>query len=166
MFTAYREHTCPYAYCRERGTYSHITEVHVPVCTRRPIPCSNSECTEEVTPQRMKRHLDKCPHTPVPCKFARLGCNAMPRRTLIETHEEDDTLHLRMAINTITRLMEERESVTLRSGESVTFKITKYSGERNAMKPSLLLAYVPPMAITWSLRSNQMAIQAYMCLYA
>ena len=120
-----REHKCPH--CEERGIYSYVTRVHDTVCRKKPIKCENLECSREVQRQGMKKHLGACQYTPVPCKFARLGCSETPKRMLVQTHENDDTLHLHMAINTITRLMEEKERVTLRSGESVTFKMTRFS---------------------------------------
>ena len=50
----------------------------------------------------------------VPCKYEGLGCEAVFLRKEKLAHEEDDKLHLHMAIDTITRLNEEKSKIVER----------------------------------------------------
>ena len=91
-----RDYNCEY--CDEKGTYASITRIHVDTCPKMPLPCPNG-CNATIQRRNLERHVtSKCELALVSCKYERLGCDDMLRRKDIAAHEEDDDLHLRMAM--------------------------------------------------------------------
>ena len=95
-----RDHECPY--CGEKGTYVNITQDHDMVCAKKPLPCPNSGCGDTVERQEVPEHVSKCPHTVIACKYKGIGCDAELERKDMAAHEQDDKLHLHMALDTVT----------------------------------------------------------------
>lgn len=116
-------HVCPH--CQKEAD---IAGVHDQTCPKKPVPCPNSECSCTVQRRGIKRHLEVCPYAETLCKYATLGCSVMMQRQAISTHEQDVQPHFHKAIEAVMELrsLEKRRGIKLRSGESVTFKLTKY----------------------------------------
>ena len=87
--------------------------------------CSNAKCHWVGTLSTLKDHETKCEFALVMCKFRRLGCKEKLMRSDMTAHEEDDKLHLHMAIETIAQLTEERAK-TLLKNEEYTFRVENY----------------------------------------
>ena len=101
-----RDHTCET--CGEKGTFTHMTQDHDEECKMKVIPCPNAECTDTMQRQQVEEHVSSvCEFSIMPCKFKRLGCETELKRKYMVTHEEDDKLHLHMAINMTAKLENE-----------------------------------------------------------
>ena len=116
------ENECPNraykcTHCEKEDTYAKIM-VHDKSCPEKTLPCPNVECGENIRRRAVKRHLEECGHTETPCKYQKLGCAMKMKRNAISTHENDDKLHLRMALDAI---------VTKEDGKPVKFKVTEFS---------------------------------------
>ena len=104
-----RDHTCQY--CGEKGTYVCILRVHDKKYYRKILPCPNAGCTDIMQCQHIEHHvITECGHTVILCKFKRLGCETELKRKDMTAHEEDDKLHLHMAINMTLKLEKELET--------------------------------------------------------
>ena len=135
----YRDYQC--RQCGEKATYSHIIHIHSKICKNKLILCPNFECTETVQRQGVKRHLESCKFTEVACKYLKLGCDVTMMRKCISAHENEDKLHLRMALDKIVAMEQKVDGleeevrdggrVALRSGESLTFKVTEYETRKD-----------------------------------
>ena len=85
--------------------------------------CSNDKCDWVGIVGTLEEHETKCEFVTVLCKYRGLGCKEKLTRSDKTAHEEDDKLHLHMAIETITQLKEERAKTLLKDGESITFRV-------------------------------------------
>jgi TNF receptor-associated factor 4 len=94
-----RDYTC--YYCGEEGTYASITQVHDLTCEKKILPCPNAGCGDTMERQQVPEHVSKCPHTVVSCKYKGIGCDAELERKDMAAHEQDDKLHLHMALDTV-----------------------------------------------------------------
>ena len=97
-----RDYSCEH--CREKGTYASIINIHDQKCLKKPVPCPNG-CS-------VKHVATECELTVIACKYKRLGCDRELKRKDMAAHEEDDKLHLRMAMDTTVKL----ETANLKSG--------------------------------------------------
>lgn len=107
--------------CGEKGTYLSITHCHEKLCTKKPIFCSNAECTEIVQQQGLKRHLETCEFTKVPCKYQRLGCEAVMKRREMPQHEGRNNEHLCLALNKVLTMEAKLEKIEV-TMNSLTYK--------------------------------------------
>ena len=106
-----RDYSCKH--CKEKGTYISITNIHDQKCLKKPVPCPNG-CNTVVQCQHVSRHVTtECELTVIACKYKRLGCDRELKRKDMAAHEEDDKLHLRMAMDTTVKL--ENKTVELES---------------------------------------------------
>jgi TNF receptor-associated factor 4 len=119
-----RDYTCHY--CGKEGTYASITQVHDLTCEKKTLPCPNAGCGDTMERQQVPEHVSECPHTVVSCKYKGIGCDTELERKDMAAHEQDDKIHLHMALvtlnsqeNRIKTLEEESQTVTRR-----TFKFT------------------------------------------
>ena len=96
-----RQYQCPH--CKDTGRYCDITTTHLDTCPKVKIPCLNSECKALVFRCDLADHQSKCPFEKVPCKYAGIGCKEEPLRKDLLQHEDDDTFHLRLAVETINK---------------------------------------------------------------
>ena len=103
-----RDYKCKY--CGEKGTYANITQIHDRVCKKKNIPCTNTECTKTIERGKMKRHLDDCDYTTIPCKYKNIGCDVKLKRKDMPAHEEDDKVHLHQALGTVVKLQDNLQS--------------------------------------------------------
>ena len=99
-----RDYKCEY--CGEKGTYASITHVHDRVCEQKVIPCTNADCSATMQRHQLQHHINsECEHSVVACKRKEFGCDVQLKRREIEEHEQDDTIHLHVAMDTISTLM-------------------------------------------------------------
>ena len=135
-----RDYRCEY--CGEKGTFASISEVHDKTCEMKTVPCPNADCSDAIERQAIKRHLEDCPHTEVPCKYQKIGCSVKIVRRDISAHEEEEgRLHLQMAVDTIIAMGDkiaaisdsvtakgnENATVALRPRESFSFKLGDFT---------------------------------------
>ena len=137
--------------CGHKGLYAHMTKVHDSICEMKRIPCSNSGCTKTIQRRNAKRHLEECDYSEIPCKYQRLGCEVRMRKDM-PAHEEDDKLHLHMALDKVISMEEkfiimknhmeedivamknrlkEDDTNILKNGETITFKLTDFQHTKN-----------------------------------
>lgn len=110
-----RDHTCEH--CGEKGTYASITGAHDATCSRKTIPCLNTDCSATMERWAVNKHLEKCKHTVVPCKYSNLGCGVVLKRKDMPEHEENsDNLHLNMVLRNMSKA----------KSHLITFKSTTY----------------------------------------
>ena len=93
-----RQHQCPH--CKDAGRYCDITTTHLDTCPKLEVPCPNSECTLSVICCKLSYHRSKCPFE-VTCKYAGIGCKEKLPRKDVEQHENDDSFHLHLAMETV-----------------------------------------------------------------
>ena len=98
------------------------------------VKCENVDmkCGWVGTVGTLEEHVAKCKFGLVPCKFKGLGCDAQLKKNDLAAHEENDKLHLHMAIETIARLNEEKAKVILKTGELFTFKMNNYERRKKS----------------------------------
>jgi TNF receptor-associated factor 4 len=141
-----RNHECEY--CGEEGTYATVTEAHDKVCRMKPVSCLNDGCRVEMQRQKVREHVSKCPHTVIPCKYEGIGCDKKTKRKDMAAHEEDDQLHLHMALETvasqqcaISKLQQTMEDkiyslqVTVNKLRPKIFVLTEYHKKKEADEP-------------------------------
>ena len=93
--------------CGEKDSYANITKLHDKACKMKVLPCPNADCSKAVQRRNVKRHLDTCKHTEIPCKYRRLGCRAKMKRDAIAAHEvNEDKLHLHLALDAVVNFDE------------------------------------------------------------
>ena len=95
-----REYKCED--CGRKDTYTYITTSHHEDCPVVVLPCPKRPCTEMLQRQYLERHMHietECKHAVVCCKYRGLGCEREMKRDDMAAHEEDDKLHLHMAID-------------------------------------------------------------------
>ena len=120
-----RDFTCKH--CGEKGTYASITNIHFQKCLKKPVPCPNG-CSSIMERQHVSEHVaTECELTVIACKYKRLGCDRELKRKDMAAHEEDDKLHLRMAMDTTVKL---KEQDALKNGEPLKFKLTNYQEKK------------------------------------
>ena len=135
-----RDHMCKH--CGEKGTYTEITQVHDRECDMKLLPCPN-ECSATIPRKNIDQHVkNECEYTVIPCKFQNIGCKREMKRENMAAHENDDKLHLHMALNAVVKLQDavvklqdantkpEENSLTLKRGETVTFALQDYQNKK------------------------------------
>jgi TNF receptor-associated factor 4 len=78
-----RDYKCKY--CGMTGLYARITGAHERIC----------RCKFKIQQFRVN------PHTMMACKYKGIGCAAETKRKDMAAHEQDDQLHLHMALETV-----------------------------------------------------------------
>ena len=122
-----REFECEY--CGEEGIYAFITNDHAKMCELKVLRCTNTACGRNMQRRYFYQHVQfECEHTVIACKHKSIGCTKKMKRKDMATHEQDDTLHLHMAINTISLLKE--RSTALQNGEHMTFHLQEYQAHK------------------------------------
>lgn len=130
----YRDYECEH--CGKRGTYAQITEGHDKVCSKKVVACSNADCTRTMKRCTLKRHLEYCEFTEIPCKYLQLGCGMRLPRLDMEVHEKEDRSHLRMSLDTVAKLESERQNMKEQMSkledkfQKSTFKVTGYNAKK------------------------------------
>ena len=136
-----RDHKCEL--CGEKGTYAHITQVHDVTCEMKIVPCPNSACAETIQRKNTILHLEECDFSEIPCKYQKIGCGVKMMRTDMPAHEEDDKLHLHMALDEVTAMKEEittmkqqivtmkQQREVLRNGALLIFELTAFAKKKD-----------------------------------
>ena len=107
-----RQYQC--RHCEAIGRHCDITTTHLDTCPKVKIPCPNSGCNALVTRCDFSDHRSKCEYEKVPCKYTGIGCNKeLPRKDL-KLHENDDALHLHLAIETVSDKQMKERSCTVK----------------------------------------------------
>ena len=85
--------------------YANITQIHYVVCDEKIVPCPNEGCTETTKRHMIKDHVkDDCEYTEVSCKYENIGCEVKLKRKDMRAHEEDDKIHLHLALGAVVEL--------------------------------------------------------------
>ena len=126
-----RDHKCEH--CGEKGPYAYMTQVHDNTCEMKTVPCPNADCIITIQRRNAKRHLDKCDYSEIPCKYQRLGCDVKMKRKYISSHEDEDKLHLHLALDKVITMeaIIKKHVITLREGNSLTFKFKEFQKEKD-----------------------------------
>ena len=140
------KHVCPHRdynckYCEEKGTYASITQVHVNMCPKQPLPCPNG-CSATVERRYLKKHVNaRCELDLVRCKYKPLGCDCLIARRDIAAHERDYCLHLCMAVDTtlalknktveLERDLKETKDKLQKSETALKFKLINFQKTKN-----------------------------------
>ena len=136
--------------CGEKGTFTYIAEVHDKLCKKKKLPCPNAGCNKEIQRQNISQHVSKCPHTLIPCKYKGIGCDTELKRSQdLAAHEQDDKIHLHMALETVNSLHQTVksqqaaiDSVQFVSWEkSKVFVLSEYQKKKEANEEFLFPAF-------------------------
>ena len=100
------------------------------------IPCPNSDCKALVARCDLADHRPKCQYEAVSCKYKGIGCTNKPFRKDLQQHEDDDTFHLHLAIETVNKLQEEMKvmadnAIAGRAGPCI-FNMTKFNQHKSS----------------------------------
>ena len=128
-----RDYSCKH--CREKGTYTSIINIHDQNCLKKFVFCPNG-CSTVVQRQHVSRHVTtECELTVTACKYKRLGCDRELKRKDMAAHEEDDKLHLRMAMDTTVKLenktVELQDTLKTLREPPLMFKLTDYQKKKD-----------------------------------
>ena len=105
-----RQIPCPQ--CRETGEYQERVSSHLQTCPKAQVRCPNSSsCLNVIARCNIATHRSTCQYENVPCKYAEVGCKEKPLRKDLNTHEEDDQLHLRITTETVLELNKKMKSL-------------------------------------------------------
>ena len=138
-----RDHECEY--CGEKGTYAHDA-----VCKQKILPCPN-KCTKIMQRQDIEKHVhSECEDAVIACDYRIIGCDTKLKRKDMVAHEQEDKLHLNMAIKTVQTLQKRSRTSTF-----MTFKVPDYRDKKEHNK-----MYTSPLFYTSS-NGYQMAILIY-----
>ena len=144
-----RDYKCEY--CGEKGTHANITQNHDRVCEKKKIPCTNTECTKTIERGKMKRHLDVCDYTIIPCKYKNIGCDVKLTRKVMPAHEEDDKIHFHQALGTVVKLQKKLDA----RKPQIVFKLTEYLKKKDNNEPTISSSFYT------SPRGYQMCLHVY-----
>ena len=122
-------------HCWKRDTYANITKVHDEICEKKVVPCTNIECPKTMQRQKIANHVkDSCQYTVIACKRQSIGCDVELKRKDMAAHEQEDTLHLHLAMDTITALKEQcsllKDQCSILKKGSITFRLTDYQKKK------------------------------------
>ena len=89
------------------------------------VSCPNAECDEVMERQNLPQHVHMtCPCILNSCKYKSIGCDTELNKKDMSAHEEDDKLHLHMALDTVAALR--AECLMFKRSGSVTFTIRDF----------------------------------------
>ena len=136
-----RQHQCPH--CKDTGRYCNITTTHLDTCPKLVVPCTNIGCNVTVSRCDLSDHWSKCQFEKVLCKYAEIGCKEKPLHKDLQQHENDDTFHLHLAIETVNKQQQElkafkaqQERMNDMAGQAGRCVLKMYSSEIVTLKPS------------------------------
>ena len=80
---------------------------HAISCPKKIVTCSR-KCGASFRLEKQNSHKSSCPREPVPCPFARFGCNVLVARCDLAQHQADETSrHLMLSMNKVDSLEKE-----------------------------------------------------------
>ena len=104
-----RQYQC--RHCKDTRRYCDITTTHLDTCPKLKVPCPNDGCKISIPRCDLVNHQSKCQFEKVPCKYAGIGCQKKPLRKDLQQHEDNDTFHLHLAIETVNKQQKELKAV-------------------------------------------------------
>ena len=118
------------------------------------VPCPNIGCDDKVPRCDLSNHRSTCQFEKVPCTYAEIGCEEEPLRKDIEQHENDDAVHLHLAIKTVNEL---QKRIKLMGDNVATcpcvFKMPQYHQHKSSKQQW----YSPPFYTSPVLRLQDMS---------
>ena len=116
-------------YCKRRGTYQLITSSsHFDECPDVPIQCSNEGCNENILRRSLASHNETCPKAIISCDYNTVGCNKKMKREKQEKHNEEEiTIHLRLATETIKLLQTTLEQKNSLIASNEVFRLNQFA---------------------------------------
>ena len=120
-----RNHQCPH--CGEEGKYCDITTSHLETCTKLVVRCTNKGCRQKLPRCDIPNHRKTCSFEAVACKYFTIGCEQKPLRKELNGHENNDQLHLHIAMEAILQVQDRLS--TLDGGgttNTITFKMARF----------------------------------------
>ena len=130
-----RDYECQFK-CGEKGTYAYITQEHDKACKMKILPCPNAGCATRIQRNKVSKHVNKCPHTVISCKYKGIGCDTELKREDMTAHKRDDKFHLHMALETINYQQVAFDSlqatVDLSQGKARIFVLNEYQKKKEA----------------------------------
>ena len=119
----YRDCTCKD--CGKEGTHKSMLN-HDTECEKKEISCPEDGCSETITREDIPLHVTTdCPYAVISCKYARIGCEMELKRKDMAAHEQDDTVHLHMALDTINSLRDD-----CKYEKQIKFKLTGFQKKK------------------------------------
>ena len=94
------------------------------------VACPNGSCRKRVARHNLTSHRRECPFEEVPCKYARIGCNARVPRREREEHENDTEQHFQMAIDTVSELKAKLEDLDHEQSQTSVFILKNFEQHR------------------------------------
>jgi TNF receptor-associated factor 4 len=86
-------------------------------------------CDWEGTVGTVTQHVvESCIYAREDCKYKSIGCNERPMRKDVKEHEEDDKLHLSLALGVVKEIKE--KPFVLNQGSALTFKLPRFSSDK------------------------------------
>ena len=153
-----RDHECQH--CGKKSPYAFITQVHDGKCRKKLIPCP-AKCGHTMERQQVRKHVrTKCPYAVIPCKYKGIGCDTELKREDMAAHEQDDKIHLHMALDTvksqqvaidsIQATVKSLQKLVLKDKESLTFRLPEYKRKKKAKEVFQSTPFTPIlMDTTW-----------------
>ena len=120
-----RNHQCPY--CGEEGRHCDITTSHLKSCTKLEVPCPNKGCSAKLPRCDIPEHCKTCPLELVACKYSIIGCKDKLLRNELKDHEDNDQLHLHIAMETILKVQAHLTKVECAANDQFTLKMANFS---------------------------------------
>ena len=117
-----RSHKCPH--CGVEGKHCDITTSHLESCTKLEVPCPNEGCNDRLPRCDIPEHRKTCPLELVACKYSTIGCEDKLLRNELKDHEDNDQLHLHIAMETILKV---QTHLTKAANDQFTFKMANFS---------------------------------------
>ena len=122
--------------CEWVGTVGAI-EKHVATCGFALVPCPNDGCDTEIQRLQVGEHVSKCPHAITPCKYKGIGCDTELKREDMAAHEQNDKLHLHMALDAVISLQaavetlqvevySQHDRLMMMKNDSGAFRLSEY----------------------------------------
>ena len=126
-----RSHKCPH--CKRTGKHCDITTSHLKTCAKFEVPCPNKGCGDRLPRCDIPNHYETCSFEAVTCKYSKIGCEQKPLRKELNGHENNDQLHLHIAMEAILQV-QDRLSTLEGGGNTTTFKMAEFSQQKKSGK--------------------------------
>ena len=105
-------------------------------------------CNWEGTIGTLEDHYSKCEYVIVSCKYESIGCLEKLERREMKKHEQDDGVHLHLALEAVVKLQKDQTStndtvkhekendtkIILKKGDAFTFKVSDHTRKKNCNK--------------------------------
>ena len=97
---------------------------------KKTVLCPNPKCKREIDSEKLKSHTKKeCDYAVISCKYENIGCTKKLEKKDMRTHEKDDSVHLRAALDTLRKRDDE---IILKKAEPYIFKVTNFEERKES----------------------------------